>query len=104
MASAIGSRIAGRVRQVGPAAATAAHVGVHATLLQAGEVGERSIISAGALVTQSVPATSVAVGLPAWVVRTHASLLLGAALEQPACQTADGPVDRNAPGGPLVHW
>jgi acetyltransferase-like isoleucine patch superfamily enzyme len=47
-----------------------AYVGANATILQGVEIGEEAVIGAGALVIASVPARSVAVGVPAKVVKT----------------------------------
>lgn len=49
--------------------AKGAYIGAHVTILQGVEIGERAIIGAGALVTKSVPPGSVAVGVPAGVVK-----------------------------------
>lgn len=47
-----------------------AYIGANVTILQGVEIGESSIVGAGAVVTRSVPASSVVVGVPARVVRT----------------------------------
>jgi acetyltransferase-like isoleucine patch superfamily enzyme len=47
-----------------------AYIGANVTILQGVEIGESSIVGAGAVVTRSVPAFSVAVGVPARVVKT----------------------------------
>jgi acetyltransferase-like isoleucine patch superfamily enzyme len=46
-----------------------AYIGANVTILQGVEIGESSIVGAGAVVTRSVPASSVVVGVPARVVR-----------------------------------
>ena len=47
-----------------------AYVGAHATLLQGVEIGQGAVVGAGAVVTRSIPAHTVAVGVPAKAVRT----------------------------------
>jgi acetyltransferase-like isoleucine patch superfamily enzyme len=47
-----------------------AYIGANVTILQGVEIGESSIVGAGAVVTCSVPPFSVAVGVPARVVKT----------------------------------
>jgi len=47
-----------------------AYVGANVTILQGVEIGECSVVGAGAVVTKSVPAASVAVGVPARVVKS----------------------------------
>jgi acetyltransferase-like isoleucine patch superfamily enzyme len=47
-----------------------AYIGANVTILQGVEIGESSVIGAGAVVTHSVPALSVVVGVPARVIRT----------------------------------
>ena len=42
-----------------------AYVGANVTILEGVEIGESSVIGAGAVVTQSIPAHAVAVGIPA---------------------------------------
>ncbi|HYJ86781.1 MAG TPA: acyltransferase [Pyrinomonadaceae bacterium] len=46
-----------------------AYIGANATILEGVEIGEFSIVGAGAVVTGSVPAWSVVAGVPARVVR-----------------------------------
>lgn len=46
------------------------YIGVNAIILAGVTVGDRCIIGAGAVVTKSIPANSVAVGVPARVVKT----------------------------------
>lgn len=46
-----------------------AYVGANVTILQGVEIGEASIVGAGAVVTRSVPAGVVVVGVPARVIR-----------------------------------
>jgi acetyltransferase-like isoleucine patch superfamily enzyme len=46
-----------------------AYIGAGAMLLQGVEIGERAVIGAGAVVTGSIPADSIAVGVPARVVK-----------------------------------
>ncbi len=46
-----------------------AYIGAGAMILQGVEIGERAVIGAGAVVTESIPAESVAVGVPACVVK-----------------------------------
>ena len=45
-----------------------AYIGANVTILQGVEIGESSIVGAGAVVTRSVPRASVAVGVPAKVI------------------------------------
>ena len=47
-----------------------AYIGANVTILQGVEIGESSVVGAGAVVTHSVPALSVVVGVPARVIRT----------------------------------
>ena len=47
-----------------------AYVGANATILQGIEIGEESIVGAGAVVTRSVPASSVVAGVPARILKT----------------------------------
>jgi acetyltransferase-like isoleucine patch superfamily enzyme len=47
-----------------------AYIGANVTILQGVEIGESSIVGAGAVVTRSIPAMTVAVGVPARVVKT----------------------------------
>jgi acetyltransferase-like isoleucine patch superfamily enzyme len=47
-----------------------AYIGANVTILQGVEIGESSVVGAGAVVTRSVPALSVVVGVPARVIRT----------------------------------
>src|SRR6266852_1894069 len=47
-----------------------AYIGANVTILEGVEIGESSVVGAGAVVTRSVPASSVAVGVPARVVKT----------------------------------
>jgi acetyltransferase-like isoleucine patch superfamily enzyme len=47
-----------------------AYIGANVTILEGVEIGESSVIGAGAVVTQSVPAHAVAVGIPAKPVRS----------------------------------
>lgn len=47
-----------------------AYIGANVTILQGVEIGESSVVGAGAVVTRSVPASSVVVGVPARVTRT----------------------------------
>ena len=44
-------------------------MGSNATILQSVTIGDNSVIGAGAVVTKDVPADSVAVGVPAKVVK-----------------------------------
>lgn len=44
-------------------------VGSNATILQGVTIGDNSVIGAGAVITKDVPADSVAVGVPAKVVK-----------------------------------
>ena len=46
------------------------YIGVNAVILAGVSIGNRCIIGAGAVVTKSIPANSVAVGVPARVVKT----------------------------------
>jgi acetyltransferase-like isoleucine patch superfamily enzyme len=50
-----------------------AYIGANATILQGVEIGRSSIVGAGAVVTRSVPAGSVVVGVPARVVKSLGS-------------------------------
>ena len=52
------------------------YIGTQATVLQQLSVGTGSIIGAGDVVTKSLPAAVTAVGLPAHIIKTHASPLL----------------------------
>lgn len=45
-------------------------IGAHVTVTDRGEIGEHSVVGAGAVVTGPLPPGSVAVGIPARVVRT----------------------------------
>ena len=47
-----------------------AYIGANVTILQGVEIGESSIVGAGAVVTRSVPPASVVAGVPAKVVKT----------------------------------
>ena len=47
-----------------------AYIGANVTILQGVEIGELSVVGAGAVVTRSVPPNSVVVGVPARVIRT----------------------------------
>jgi maltose O-acetyltransferase len=47
-----------------------AYIGANVTILQGVEIGESSVVGAGAVVTRSVPASTVVVGVPARVTRT----------------------------------
>lgn len=47
-----------------------AYIGANVTILEGVEIGESSVIGAGAVVTQSVPPNAVAVGIPAKPVRS----------------------------------
>ncbi len=47
-----------------------AYVGANVTILQGVEIGELSIVGAGAVVTRSVPASSVVAGVPARLLKT----------------------------------
>jgi acetyltransferase-like isoleucine patch superfamily enzyme len=47
-----------------------AYIGANVTILQGVEIGELSVIGAGAVVTRSVPSNSVAVGVPARVIKS----------------------------------
>jgi acetyltransferase-like isoleucine patch superfamily enzyme len=47
-----------------------AYIGANVTILEGVEIGESSVIGAGAVVTQSVPPHAVAVGIPAKPVRS----------------------------------
>lgn len=51
-----------------------AYIGANVTILQGVEIGESCIVGAGAVVTRSIPAMSVAVGVPARVVKTVGGL------------------------------
>jgi acetyltransferase-like isoleucine patch superfamily enzyme len=46
-----------------------AYIGAGVTILQGIEIGEGTVVGAGAVVTESIPAHSVAVGVPARVVK-----------------------------------
>lgn len=47
-----------------------AYIGANVTILQGVEIGESSVVGAGAVVTRSVPPSSVVVGVPARLTRT----------------------------------
>lgn len=47
-----------------------AYIGACATILQGVEIGEEAVVGAGAVVTQSIPARSIATGVPARISRT----------------------------------
>ncbi len=47
-----------------------AYIGANVTILQGVEIGESSIVGAGAVVTRSVPPASVVAGVPAKIVKT----------------------------------
>jgi acetyltransferase-like isoleucine patch superfamily enzyme len=47
-----------------------AYIGANVTILQGVEIGESSVVGAGAVVTRSVPPASVVVGVPAKTVKT----------------------------------
>ena len=47
-----------------------AYIGANVTILQGVEIGEESVVGAGAVVARSVPAASVVVGVPAKVIKT----------------------------------
>lgn len=47
-----------------------AYIGANVTILQGVEIGESSVVGAGAVVTRSVPASTVVVGVPARVLKT----------------------------------
>lgn len=47
-----------------------AYIGANVTILEGVEIGESSVIGAGAVVTQSIPAHAVAVGIPAKPMRS----------------------------------
>jgi len=47
-----------------------AYIGANVTILQGVEIGESSIVGAGAVVTRSVPSASVVAGVPARVIGT----------------------------------
>jgi acetyltransferase-like isoleucine patch superfamily enzyme len=49
----------------GPTIKRGAHIGVNATLLPHIIIGESALIGAGSVVTQDIPASSVAYGVPA---------------------------------------
>lgn len=46
-----------------------AYIGAHATILQGVEIGEQAVVGAGAVVTKSVPAHTLAAGVPAKVLK-----------------------------------
>ncbi|MBN1672979.1 MAG: hypothetical protein JXR37_18180 [Kiritimatiellae bacterium] len=48
-------------------------LGARVTVLDAANIGERCVIGAGAVVTKPIPPDSVAVGIPAKVVKTLAA-------------------------------
>lgn len=50
-----------------------AYIGAGAMILQGVEIGERAVVGAGAVVTESIPAESVAVGVPARVIKRLAT-------------------------------
>jgi len=54
------------------------YIGVNAIILAGVTIGNRCIIGAGAVVTKSIPDNSVAVGVPARVVKTVDEYLAGA--------------------------
>jgi acetyltransferase-like isoleucine patch superfamily enzyme len=47
-----------------------AYIGANVTILQGVEIGESSIVGAGAVVTRSVPPASVVAGVPAKIIKT----------------------------------
>jgi maltose O-acetyltransferase len=47
-----------------------AYIGANVTILQGVEIGESSIVGAGAVVTRSVPALTVVAGVPAKIIRS----------------------------------
>jgi acetyltransferase-like isoleucine patch superfamily enzyme len=47
-----------------------AYIGANVTILQGVEIGELSVVGAGAVVTRSVPASSVVAGVPARILKT----------------------------------
>ncbi len=47
-----------------------AYIGANVTVLQGVEIGESSVVGAGAVVTRSVPPASVAVGVPARIIKS----------------------------------
>lgn len=47
-----------------------AYIGANVTILQGVEIGEESVVGAGAVVTRSVPPSSVVAGVPARVLKT----------------------------------
>lgn len=47
-----------------------AYIGANVTILQGVEIGESSVVGAGAVVTHSVPASTVVGGVPARVIKT----------------------------------
>jgi acetyltransferase-like isoleucine patch superfamily enzyme len=47
-----------------------AYIGANVTILQGVEIGESSVVGAGAVVTHSVPARTVVIGVPARVLKT----------------------------------
>jgi sugar O-acyltransferase (sialic acid O-acetyltransferase NeuD family) len=61
-----GAHLAGNVH-IG----TGCEVGIGASILPSTTVGEWTIIGAGAVVTQHIPANSVAVGVPARIIKTR---------------------------------
>jgi acetyltransferase-like isoleucine patch superfamily enzyme len=48
-------------------------VGAKATILQGVRIGDNAVIGANAVVTRDVPANTVAVGIPARVIRAYSS-------------------------------
>jgi acetyltransferase-like isoleucine patch superfamily enzyme len=52
-----------------------AYIGANVTILQGVEIGESSIVGAGAVVTRSVPRASVVVGVPARVIKTLSTVV-----------------------------
>ena len=49
---------------------TGAYIGANVTILQGVEIGEASIVGAGAVVTRSIPAGTVVAGVPAKIIKT----------------------------------
>jgi len=49
-----------------------AYIGANVTILEGVEIGELSVVGAGAVVTRDVPAAAIVVGVPARVVQTRA--------------------------------